>query len=125
MELLRIHIKPLPKKAGDRDIRPICLVETTVKLKDVSPEIEALGKHTHASPPRAIWIPYRSLSWRQMTGLLHDVRQTKRVAVLNSVDLKGAYDRVSSEKLLLFLNSKGLPPEWMPYLSHVIVNRHL
>ena len=25
-----------------------------------------------------------------MTGLLHDVRQTKRVAVLNSVDLKGA-----------------------------------
>ena len=33
-ELLRIHVKPLPKKAGDRDIRPISLIETTFKLID-------------------------------------------------------------------------------------------
>jgi hypothetical protein len=33
-ELLRIHIKPLPKKAGGRDIRPTSLIETTVKLID-------------------------------------------------------------------------------------------
>jgi len=39
-----------------------------------------------------------------MNRLLHDVRQTKRAAVLISVDLKGAYDRVSSEKRLQFLN---------------------
>jgi len=48
-----------------------------------------------------------------MIRILHDVRQTKRAAVLISVDLKGAYDRVTSEKLLHFLYSKGLPPEWI------------
>jgi len=31
-ELLRIHVKPLPKKARGRDIRPISLIETTLKL---------------------------------------------------------------------------------------------
>jgi hypothetical protein len=45
-----------------------------------------------------------------MTRLLHDVRKTKRAAELISVDLKGAYDRVTSEKLLQFLKSKGLSP---------------
>ena len=60
-----------------------------------------------------------------MNRLLHDFRQTKRAAVLVSVDLKGAYDRVSSEKLVQFLNSQGLSPEWIPYLSQVILKKHL
>jgi hypothetical protein len=42
-----------------------------------------------------------------------------------SVDLQGEYDRVSSEKLVKFLNSKVSLPEWIPYLSHVMLNRHL
>ena len=41
-----------------------------------------------------------------MTELLHDVRETKRAAGLVSVDLKGAYGRARSEKLLQFLHSK-------------------
>ena len=60
-----------------------------------------------------------------MIRLLHDVRQTKRTAVLISVYLKDASDRVRSEKVLQFLNSKDLPSEWIPYLSHVMLNRRL
>jgi len=49
--LLRIHIKPLPKKAGGRDIRPISLIETTVKLIDKMylPKLRLGQAHTFQS----------------------------------------------------------------------------
>jgi hypothetical protein len=36
----------------------------------------------------------------RMTRILSDFRQNKRAAVLISVDMKGAYGRITSEKLL-------------------------
>ena len=39
--------------------------------------------------------------------------------------LEGAHDRFRSEKVLQFLNAQSFAPERIPYLSHVLLNRHL
>jgi hypothetical protein len=126
-DMFRIHIKPLPKKAGGPDIRPISLIETTVKVIDKMflPKLRLWASTLTLVLPEQYGIWTGVSAEDQMIGLVHDVMQIKRASVLISVDLKGAYDRVSSEELLHCLNSKGIPPEWIPYLIHVMLNKHL
>jgi hypothetical protein len=103
------------------------LIETTVKLieKMFLPKLRLWASTHTAVLPEQYGFRTGVSAGDKMIRLLHDFRQTKRAAALISVHLKGAYDRVSSEELLHFLNSKGIPPEWIPYLSHVMLNRHL
>jgi hypothetical protein len=110
-ELLRIHIKPLPKKGGGLDVRPISLIETTVKLihKMFIPKLRFWASPHIPVLPEQYGFGTGDTAGDQMIRLLHDVRQTKRVSVLIPVDLKGAF--------LQFLNSKVLPPDWIPYLA--------
>ena len=74
-KLLRIHIKPLPKKAEDRDICPISLIETTVKVIDKMflPKLRLWAStHTVVLPEQyGFWTGVSAED--QMIGLVHDV----------------------------------------------------
>jgi hypothetical protein len=84
------------------------VIETTVKLIDnmFLPKLSFCTSTHIPVLPEQYGFRTGISGGDQMTELLHDVRETKRAAGLVSVDLKGAYGRARSEKLLQFLHSK-------------------
>lgn len=94
-------IRPLAKKPGTTAIRPISLMESMVKILDKSFNqhlTQLAEQHDLISPKQFGFVKGRSAT-DQLVRLIDSIKLRKKAAVLLSVDLKGAYDRVSNLQL--------------------------
>ena len=120
----KLLIRPLSKKPGALETRPISLMESLLKLLDKSFNQHLLSvseEHELISSKQFGFTRGRSAT-DQLVRMIDAIKSRKRKAILLSVDLKGAYDRVSNVQL--YERLKGLiEPGWRQYLFTLLFKR--
>jgi hypothetical protein len=124
-EWFHLFVKPLCKKPGQPQVRPISLLETWTKLIDVhfNSEVRRLCEERHLISPEQFGFRHGHSATDQVIRIVDYVKSQSRATILLSVDLKGAYDRVSNRRLFELLKSHGLEPAWRRFAFDMLFNR--
>ena len=125
--LFRTFVRPLAKKPGTSSFRPISLLETITKIIDryyLGGIYEFINTRGLCSDQ--FGFKKNRSATDQLVRLTSDIarlRDSKKHAVLISLDLKGAYDRVDSKLLYTQLKADGCPEQYLPYLFALLFKR--
>jgi hypothetical protein len=127
-ELLKVQIKPLTKKPGEPEIRPISLLNTLVKIVDrlFLSRLKLWCDEKNCLLPSQYGFRTGMSANDQILRLIETVRKSKRNnqrAMLLSVDLSKAYDRVDLEALYQTLIKLELPMSWRKYVHRLLFDR--
>lgn len=125
-EWFQFYVKPLPKKPGKPEVRPISLLNSIVKIMDRLLLLKLLDwiRENNLITDLQFGFMAGKSSVDQLCRLMNDLESKKGTAMfLLSVDLKGAYDRVDNILLYNKLKDSGLPEEWRPYIFHLLFSR--
>jgi hypothetical protein len=120
----KLLIRPLSKRPGASETRPISLMESLLKLLDKSFNqhlLQLVDQHDLISTKQFGFTKGRS-SVDQLVRMIDAIKLRKRRAVLFSVDLKGAYDRVDNVQLYERLKEL-IEPGWRNYLFNLLFKR--
>jgi exonuclease III len=123
---LHLYIKPLSKKPGKPEIRPISLMESLVKIVDgiyLQRLQQVISDHNLLASDQ-FGFRRRHSAQDQLIRLTDFVqRQKGKATVLLSVDLKGAYDRISNKILYERLKCFEELKPWKYFLFHMLFTR--
>jgi hypothetical protein len=125
-EWFRFYVRPLPKKPGRPEVRPISLLNSIVKIMDRL----VLLKLVHSTQEERLVsdIQFGFMAGKssvdQLCRLVNDLESKKgKAGFLLNIDLKGAYDRVDDVKLYRKLKESRMPEQWHSYLFYLVFDR--
>ena len=122
-EWFRFYVRPLPKKPGRPEVRPISLLNSIVKIMDrlvLLKLVNWIQEERLVSDIQFGFMTGKS-SVDQLCRLMNDLESKKgKAGLLLSIDLKGAYDRVDNVKLYRKLKESGMPAQWHSDIFHLL-----